>query len=140
MRLRRTKDLRDFTIAATDADIGSIYDLLFDDETWTIRYIVVETGAIFPGRKVLISPLALRKPALRDLHVWVNLTWKQVMDSPSVDLHKPVSRQHEIKYHDHYGWPYYWDGDRAWGASADSHAMSRTTRVPGGRRKKGSPD
>ena len=111
MSLRRAKDLKDFTIAASDADIGSIYDLYFDDETWTIRYIVVETGAILSGRKVLISPLALRQPALRSLHIWVNLTWKQVDASPSFDLHKPVSRQHEMNYHDHYGWPYYWEGE-----------------------------
>ena len=97
MSLRRTKDLKDFTIAATDADIGSVHDLYFDDETWTIRYIVVETGDILSGHKVLISPLALRKPALRALHIWVNLTWKQVDTSPSFDLHKPVSRRHEIE-------------------------------------------
>jgi len=75
---------------------GSAYDLYFDDETWTIRYIVVETGPLLSAHKVLISLLALRQPALRALHIWVNLTWKQVEASPSFDLHKPVSRQHEI--------------------------------------------
>jgi hypothetical protein len=40
MPLRRTKDLHDFTIAATDADIGRIHDLYFDDRSWMIRYIV----------------------------------------------------------------------------------------------------
>jgi sporulation protein YlmC with PRC-barrel domain len=129
MSLRRTKDLKDFTIAATDADIGSVYDLYFDDETWTIRYIVVETGAILSGHKVLISPLALRQPALRSLHVWVNLTWKQVDSSPSFNLHKPVSRQHEINYHDHYGWPYYWEDEGVWGSSSHPHALARTTRA-----------
>jgi hypothetical protein len=129
MSLRRTKDLNDFTIAATDADIGSAYDLYFDDETWTIRYIVVETGAILSGHKVLISPLALRLPALRALHIWVNLTWKQVNASPSFDLHKPVSRQHEINYHDYYGWPYYWEGDGVWGSSSRPQDLARATRA-----------
>jgi uncharacterized protein YrrD len=136
MSLRRTKDLKDFTIAATNADIGSVYDLYFDDETWTIRYIVVETGAIFSGRKVLISPLALRQPALRSLHIWVNLTWKQVESSPALDLHKPVSRQHEIDYHDHYGWPYYWEGTGLWGSSSHPQALARTTRAKRTTRKK----
>lgn len=60
MRLRRTKDLWQYTIGAINTDIGRVHDLYFDDETWTIRYIVVETGAFLPGRKVLISPAALQ--------------------------------------------------------------------------------
>jgi hypothetical protein len=141
MSLRRTKDLRDFTIAATDTDIGSVYDLYFDDETWTIRYIVVETGAILSGRRVLISPLALRQPALRSLHIWVNLTSKQVEASPGFDLHKPVSRRHEMNYHDHYGWPYYWEGKGVWGSLSHPHALARTTQArPATRKKKSSDD
>lgn len=136
MSLRRTKDLKDFTIAAMDADIGSVYDLYFDDEAWTVRYIVVETGAILSGRKVLISPVALRQPAWRSLHIWVNLTWKQVDSSPSFDLHKPVSRQHEINYHDHYEWPYYWEGADIWGSSSRPQDLARTTRAKLATRKK----
>ena len=46
------------SIAAIDGDIGSIRDLYFDDITWTIRYLVVDTGSWLPGRQVLISPLS----------------------------------------------------------------------------------
>jgi hypothetical protein len=55
MPLRRTKDLSGYTIGAIDTDIGSVQDFYFDDQHWTIRYIVVATGIIFSGRKVLIS-------------------------------------------------------------------------------------
>ncbi|HVA95082.1 MAG TPA: PRC-barrel domain-containing protein [Candidatus Dormibacteraeota bacterium] len=142
MSLRRTKDLKDFTIAATDADIGLVHDLYFDDQTWTIRYIVVETGGFLSDHKVLISPLSLRQPALRSLHIWVNLTWRQVDSSPSFDLHKPVSRQHEIEYHDHYGWPYYWEGTGIWGSSSHPHLLAQEPRVkkPKTRKKKDSRD
>lgn len=110
MRLRRTKDLNRYTIAATDTDIGSIYDFYFDDQQWTIRYIVVGTGVMLPGRKVLISPAALRHPAWSPLHLRVNLTWEKIQNSPSIDLHKPVSRRHETEHAQHYGWPHYWEG------------------------------
>jgi hypothetical protein len=73
MNLRRTKDLSQYTIAAIDADIGNVHDFYFDDEHWTIRYIVVATGVILQGRKVLISPVALRYPAWTPLHLHVNL-------------------------------------------------------------------
>lgn len=117
MPLRRTKDLISwYTIAAVDTDVGTIYDFYFDDQQWVIRYIVVGTGVIFPGRKVLISPLALRYPAWSPMHIYVNLTREQIETSPSIDLHKPVSRRHEVEHHRHYGWPCYWLGAGTWGS------------------------
>lgn len=128
MRLRRTKDLWEYTIGATDADIGTVHDFYFDDEKWTIRYIVVETGAILPGRKVLISPTGLRERAWSPLHIWVNLTPKQVRSSPSIDLHKPISRQDEIEHHNHYGWPYYWPGKGIWGSWGHPATLAKAPR------------
>jgi hypothetical protein len=45
----------------------------------------------------------------------VNLTRKQIEDSPSIESHKPVSRQYEEEYYRYYGWPCYWRGDALWG-------------------------
>jgi uncharacterized protein YrrD len=114
--LRRTKDLYEYTIAAIDTDIGRVHDFYFDDQRWAIRYIVVATGIFLSRRKILISPVALRHPAFSPLHINANLSWEQVRDSPSIDLHKPVSRQHEIEHHKHYGWPFYWGGKNVWGS------------------------
>ena len=126
MRLRRTRDLWNFTIAALDADIGTVDDFYFDDETWTIRYIVVDTGAIFSGRKVLISPTALEDRAWSPLHIRVGLSSHQVETSPGIDLHKPISRQHEIEHHNHFGWPYYWLGKGLWGAHESPAALAKS--------------
>lgn len=94
MPLRRTKDLHEFTIAATDADIGRINDVYFDDRSWMIRYIVVQMGEVLDGQKVLISLKDLKQPVWMPLHVRVNLTWREVENSPDISAHKPVSRQH----------------------------------------------
>ncbi len=129
MRLRRTKDLHQYTIAALDSDMGKVDDFYFDDEKWTIRYIVVATGLILSGRKVLISPLALRHPAWSPLHINVNLTCEQVDRSPSIDLDKPVSRQHEAEHHNHYGFSRYWEGDGVWGSCPTPKALAEATRT-----------
>jgi hypothetical protein len=128
MRLRRTKDLGEYTIAAIDTDIGTIHDFYFDDQQWTIRYVVVDTGTILSGRKVLISPVALRQPAWSPLHLHTTLTWQQVASSPGVDLHKPVSRQHETEHHEHYGWPHYWEGTGVWGSWPDPRTLANAPR------------
>jgi hypothetical protein len=38
-----------------------------------------------------------------------------VRNSPSIDLYKPVSRQHEIEFLDYYKYPQYWGGGDFWG-------------------------
>jgi uncharacterized protein YrrD len=129
MRLRRIGDLWEFTIAAVNSDIGKVHDFYFDDQTWTIRYIVVDTGTILSGRKVLISPTALRERAWSPLHLRVDLTWQQVEGSPGVDLHEPISRRHEIEHHDHYGWPYYWEGEGIWGPASHPAALAKSRRA-----------
>jgi len=129
MRLRRTRDLTDYTIAAIDTDIGTIYDFYFDDEHWTIRYIVVATGVILTGRKVLISPMAVRDAGWSPLHLYVNLTSEQIERSPSIDLLKPVSRQHEAAHHQHYGLPNYWEGTGLWGSWPNPRALADAPRT-----------
>ena len=43
-------------IRATDGDIGTVSDILFDDVSWLIRWVVVDTGKWLSGRKVLLPP------------------------------------------------------------------------------------
>jgi hypothetical protein len=99
-----------FSIQATDGDVGKVHEFYFDDATWTIRYMVAETGSWLSNRKVLISLVALGKPDLALRTFSVNLTCDQVRNSPDIDTEKPVYRQHEVKLHEYYQWPQYWDG------------------------------
>ena len=66
-------------------------------------------------KKVLISPYAILKTDWNARHIDVALTKKQVENSPSIDTHLPVSRQHEVAYLGYYGYPYYWGGPYLWG-------------------------
>ena len=92
-------------------------DFYFDDQNSAVRYAIADTGSWLPGRQVLISPHAFGSldPAGKVLRV--NLTRKQIEDSPSIESHKPLSRQYEEEYHRYYGWPYYWQGGGLWGMS-----------------------
>jgi hypothetical protein len=116
--LRSIKELYRDKLGASDGEIGHVNDFYFDDQSWAVRYVVVDTGAWLPGRQVLLSPHAFGS----SLHeagklLLVNLTRKQIEGSPSIDQHKPVSRQFEEEYYRYYGWPYYWQGDGVWGMS-----------------------
>jgi hypothetical protein len=116
--LRNTTDLMRYSLQAKDGDAGSIEDFYFDDETWTIRYVVAETGTWLEGRSVLISPFSLGELNSNEKIVEVKLIKSQIENSPAIDTHKPVSRQHETAYFDYYGYPYYWSGPYLWGPMA----------------------
>ena len=108
--LRNTTDLEDYTLGATDGPIGKVKDFYFDDETWVIRYLVVDTGSWLASRKVLISPIAIGEPDRVEALLPASLTKQQVKNSPDIDTDKPVTRQHERDYLGYYGYPTYWDG------------------------------
>jgi hypothetical protein len=108
MLFRNVQLFSEYTILAEDGEIGKIDDFLFDDTTWTIRYLVGDTGHWLPGRKVLLSPTSVKESHWESQQFAVNLTRDQVRNSPDINTAKPVSLQHQIQLHDYYGWPYYW--------------------------------
>jgi hypothetical protein len=113
--LRSIKQLYGNHLGASDGDIGHVKDFYFDDRTWAVRYVVADTGKWLPGRQVLLSPHAFRSSQPTGKTTQVNLTRKQIENSPATESHKPVSRQFEEEYHRYYGWPYYWEGNGLWG-------------------------
>jgi sporulation protein YlmC with PRC-barrel domain len=122
--LRRLSDLEGYPIEATNGAIGQVTDFLFDDESWVVRYLVVQTGEWLSDRSVLISPIAIGQPAWSYRTLRVPMTTDQVRNSPDVDTNKPVSRQYELEYFDYYGYrPHYWGNSGLWGASDHPGAL-----------------
>lgn len=113
--LRSVNDLKGFEIVATDGEIGDVEQFYFDDERWALRYIVVNTGSWLSGRQVLISPFSVMHVDRENKKLQVTLTKSQVEKSPSIDTHKPVSRQMEAAHADYYGYSYYWGSPLLWG-------------------------
>jgi len=116
--LSSINDFLDAKVAASDGDIGQVRDAFFDDRSWAVRYLVVDTGNWLGGREVLISPYSVKQPIEGDKHIRLALTQRQVCDSPDVDTHQPVSRQHERELMRYYEYPEYWDGGALWGMGA----------------------
>ncbi len=111
------KDIHGFTIGATDGDIGTIAECYFDDVSFTVRWVVVNTGRWLSERKVLVTPMAFRAMDWEHRRITSALTKMQVEKSPDIDTEKPVSRQHEASIYRYYGYDPYWEGTYLWGAS-----------------------
>lgn len=122
--LRSIKDLEHYTLSATDGDVGHVKDFYFDDDSWVVRYLVVATGSWLSGRQVLISPISIGEPNWLARTLPVSITKEQVRNSPDVDTHEPVSRQHESLYLQYYGYGDYWGGASMWGNGMFPYAMT----------------
>jgi sporulation protein YlmC with PRC-barrel domain len=121
--LSEVKRLHELTLHALDGEVGRVDEILFDDRHRTVRYLIVETGDWLFGRKMLISPLAFGLLDWEKQTLNLNLTREQIENSPSVGTDKPVSRQWEQTYYDHYSWPYYWGSIGGRGPYSYSEAM-----------------
>jgi hypothetical protein len=106
--LRNSSEIIGYTIGANDGQLGKVTDFLFDDDTWLVRWLVIDTGSWLSGRKVLLPPSVLGHFSAIGDQFSVRLTMQQVKDSPCVDTDLPVSRQMEINTYDYYGWNPYW--------------------------------
>ena len=106
--LRNLLGLLGSSIRAKDGEFGTAYDFLFDDQTWRVRYLVVESGGWLNRNRVVLSPAVLGTPDWIEKVLPVLLTKEQVQNSPDVDTEKPVSRQQEVAMSQYFGWPMDW--------------------------------
>ncbi len=79
-------------------------NLLFDDRSWVVRYLVVETGGLLQGRRVLLPPTVVRRRDWPQRRLRVPLTHEQIEASPDVDVDKPVSRQKMLELDNYPAW------------------------------------
>lgn len=113
--LIKAKALKGYKLDAIDGEIGEVKEFYFDDEYWTIRYLVVNTGNWLTDRQVLISPYALDSVNKETKRISIKLSKKHIEDSPTLDKDNPITRQFEEVYSGFFGWPAYWRGTSTWG-------------------------
>jgi len=101
--LHELKALIGSPVEATDGEIGRVRTFLFDDQSWKLRYLVVDVGNWLKRHDVVLPVTALDRPDWANRICHAHLSKEQVRDSPEVDAEMPVSRQQEIAMHDYFG-------------------------------------
>ena len=103
--LRSSAEVTGYHVEATDGGIGHIDDFLFDEQSWEIRYAVVDTRNWLPGRLVLVSPRSIKSVDWNDRRAHVGLTREAVKASPAYERNAPMSHDEELRVRRHYeGW------------------------------------
>ncbi|WP_163340908.1 PRC-barrel domain-containing protein [Desulfopila sp. IMCC35008] len=124
--LKSIKEMQGYELGAQDGNIGRCNDFLFDDSTWTVRYLVGDTHKWLPGRKVLISPISIGSAEQSTQTISVGLTKEQIKNSPDLGVDAPVSRQYEILFNHYHDWGNYWEGPLTWGHYPFPRLLQRT--------------
>jgi hypothetical protein len=95
-------------LQALDGELGHILDFIIDDETWAIRYLIVDTHNWWPGKKVLVSPQWIERVSWGERKVFVNLSRDTIKESPEYTGEFDLTRDYEKKLHEHYKRKAYW--------------------------------
>jgi hypothetical protein len=106
--LRSAKEVAGYHVHCTDGELGHVADFIIDDETWTLRYLVIDTSNWWFGKKVLVSPRWVQEVSWAKSMVYVDLPRDTIKNSPEWNPATPVNREYEERLYDYYGRPTYW--------------------------------
>ncbi|MEO8037356.1 MAG: PRC-barrel domain-containing protein [Betaproteobacteria bacterium] len=109
--LRSCQAVIGYHIDAEDGEIGHVEDMIFDEDTWAIRYIVVNTSNWWLGHKVLVAPAWITAVRWENETVAVALSRAAIKAAPAYDSAEDLNRERESRLYKHYGRTGYWTGD-----------------------------
>jgi hypothetical protein len=103
--VRSVNEVMGYRLHAVDGEIGHVENFMIDDADWSIHYFVVDTRNWWPGKRALISPLAVKSINWFDRHVELDVSREKIKSSPPWDPFDAFSRVYAKRLHEHYGWP-----------------------------------
>lgn len=106
--LRSMEEVIGYHIHAKDGDIGYVEDILIDDETWAIRYFVLNTSNWWMGHTVLVSPQWISDLSWADETVSLDLQRDMIRSAPHFEGVGDFDREQEVALFDHYSRLGYW--------------------------------
>ena len=109
--LHSAREVIGYRIRATDDHVGTVSDMLLDD-SWTVRYLIVDTGGILPGKRVLVAPPWVRDIVEGGREIVVDLAADALRESPEYDPDRPFERSDEERLYAYHSRTGYWERER----------------------------
>jgi len=109
--LRLVSTLIDYEVEASDGSIGIVRDILFDDITWKLRWLAVDTGDWLTRRHVLFHPSSINLFDTGGKFLQVRLARNLINAAPSLKKGQPVTLDFEARMFAYY------DIDQNWQSS-----------------------
>ena len=107
-QLRNLQELIGCRVEAEGAEAGRVTDLLVNEQTWRIQYLVVESETHASSGRFLVAPQAVEGVDWPGRAVRLNVTREKIESAPAYDPSAPLDREYETALHEHHGWTPYW--------------------------------
>lgn len=107
--LRGAREVIGYQIHASDGDLGRVTDLLAEQESWAIRYLVISTGLWWGGNTVLIPPHWATGISWADETVSLDLSREKIQAASRFEGDPALTRAQERALYQHYARENYWD-------------------------------
>jgi hypothetical protein len=105
--VRSLKEVTGYDIRATDGKVGHVEELIMDDKTWALRYVVVDTRNWLPGGRKVLLPLKWAGSVSWEKGAFeMDLSKADIENGPEFDPEKPVNVEYEAQVYDYYGRPF----------------------------------
>ena len=75
---RSVKHLQAYTLVARDGELGSVEEMYFDDEKWTIRYIVANLEEVPDRERAAVSPVSVEQVDWKNGTIMLDLSREDV--------------------------------------------------------------
>ena len=111
--LRSCNEVVGYHLHASDGEIGHVAGFLLDEDTWAVRYVVVDTSNWWLGHKVLIAPPWIKDVSWASRTVTVDLSREAVKGAPPYVAGDEWSRERDVRLYEHYGRTWYGAGATA---------------------------
>jgi hypothetical protein len=109
VHLHRSSEVTGYAVNASDGGIGHVKDFAFDDDSWAIRYLVLDTSSWWRGgRPVLVGTRWTNDIDWAGRRLGLRLTREQVKASPPFQDVGSIGCDFEQRLHGHFGRPGYW--------------------------------
>ena len=100
--LRSADAVKGYDIRAEDGWIGHVVGFVYDSVTWKVRYLIVDTRKILPGKKVLIPPSMIRQVSWDGMDVTVMAKIDEIRTAPAYRESDPITSEDERNIVEHF--------------------------------------
>ncbi|MGW8314178.1 MAG: hypothetical protein ACWGNV_01150 [Bacteroidales bacterium] len=127
---RSLKNLTGYSLEGNDGTQGKVNDLLFDEETWVVRYVDANIDGIRDRQRILIPRFFLATPDWQEKKIRVDLNREEIASCPDINEKSPVSREYERALIKHFSIEEYWPTMYSAPAGAGVFYPPRPIRIP----------
>lgn len=110
VHLRSAEKVSGYHLQASDESIGHIEDFLFDEKSWAIRYLVIDTRNWWPGgERVLVATHWIESIDWAEQKVFTTLSRNSVKAGLVYDESAVIDRDYETRLHSAQSRKGYWE-------------------------------